>query len=309
MYTTGAREVTPVVKINDIYFKRDDYYRPFSDIPLNGGKLRQCYLLLEKNLDRIRNEFNNTVSTASSVHSPQGIIVSRVAKHFGMKSILAIGNHKSVDEVVSRHRNIGIAREMGCEIRVVSKLGYNNVLYSYLEKQQEKEKSFRVLFGMNLEDSSSEIIESIMDQVQNIPKDTNTIVIPTGSGITAGCILAGMKKFGKTDCNVIMVQISGYSRLDVINNIYMKMHNTLVVNVENRTPQECTVYFGDGSKYQFIKSEKFPYVQWVKTQIGNDDYLDGRYEAKAFDWLVNNISEQNGRVLFWIIGNSGYFFS
>lgn len=33
---------TPVQKVGDYFFKRDDLFAPFNDIPLNGGKVRQC---------------------------------------------------------------------------------------------------------------------------------------------------------------------------------------------------------------------------------------------------------------------------
>ena len=37
--------LTPVERVGDYWFKRDDYFMPFDDIPVNGGKVRQCICL------------------------------------------------------------------------------------------------------------------------------------------------------------------------------------------------------------------------------------------------------------------------
>ena len=39
--------LTPIEKIGDLYFKRDDLFRPFNN-NINGSKLRQCLAILEK---------------------------------------------------------------------------------------------------------------------------------------------------------------------------------------------------------------------------------------------------------------------
>ncbi len=40
-------ELTPVQQIAGMYFKREDLYTPFGAGGVNGGKLRQCMLLVE----------------------------------------------------------------------------------------------------------------------------------------------------------------------------------------------------------------------------------------------------------------------
>ena len=42
-----AHDLTPVQEIAGMYFKRDDLYTPFGAGGVNGGKLRQCMLLVE----------------------------------------------------------------------------------------------------------------------------------------------------------------------------------------------------------------------------------------------------------------------
>ena len=115
-------------------YKRHDLFVPFQDIPVNGLKLKQCLYLVEKNKDKIKEKYNNTIGTASSVYSPQGIIVARVAKEFGFKSVLLIGNHLTIEKCIENHYNLRLAKKLGCEISVASKLAYNNVLYRFLHK-------------------------------------------------------------------------------------------------------------------------------------------------------------------------------
>jgi hypothetical protein len=71
--------LTPIEKHEGVYFKRDDLFRPFSDIGISGGKIRQCLSLVENNLRDIRKYHDATIATAASVHSPQSVIVARVA--------------------------------------------------------------------------------------------------------------------------------------------------------------------------------------------------------------------------------------
>ena len=62
--------LTPVEEHNGI-FKRDDLYAPYGEDFVTGGKIRQCRDLIRTNLDYINEECGGTISTASSIHSPQ----------------------------------------------------------------------------------------------------------------------------------------------------------------------------------------------------------------------------------------------
>ena len=60
--------LTPVDFREGMYWKRDDLYKPFGDYHVNGGKVRQALQLFETKIDEIKNEHNNGVITAASVH-------------------------------------------------------------------------------------------------------------------------------------------------------------------------------------------------------------------------------------------------
>ena len=266
-------DITPVEEYNGVYYKRDDLFRPFDPEPLNGGKVRQCLTLIKSNLENIKINHNNTVATVTSVNSPQGIIVSRVCYEFGIRCIIGVGgpglnNNKICDEI----------RKWGGEIITLSPMAYDNVLYSKLMELHKTNPFFVIKFGINV-DESTEIRDYIANQVVNIPDDVVNIIIPTGSGICAGSILYGMKKFGKKS-NVHVIQISGYDRTKTINKI------------ESNVP------------YNYVAYKKFPYSKKVKIFINDDFQLDTVYEAKAYDWMKLNIDIENEKTLFWCVGNA-----
>jgi 1-aminocyclopropane-1-carboxylate deaminase/D-cysteine desulfhydrase-like pyridoxal-dependent ACC family enzyme len=271
-------DITPIEEYNNIYYKRDDLYTPFLPEPLNGGKVRQCITLIQSNLERIKTEHGGVVATITSINSPQGIIVSRVCKEFGLRCIIGVGgqginNNKICDEI----------RKNGGEIITLSRMAYDNVLYSKL-KDLEKETGsnyFKLKLGINVGESA-EMRDSIANQVVNVPEDTQTIIIPTGSGIIGGSVLYGLKQLGRNH-RVIIVQIAGYDRTKTINNI-------------------CSDY-----PYEYIAYDKYPYSKKLKIFITPTFQLDTVYESKGYDWMLNNIDTEKEKTLFWCVGNASMY--
>ena len=62
-------DLTPVVPINGIYYKRDDLYAPYGDNFVSGGKVRQCRDLILSNMKHIQENCDNTIATAASIAS------------------------------------------------------------------------------------------------------------------------------------------------------------------------------------------------------------------------------------------------
>ena len=87
-----AAELTPIEEYNGILFKRDDLFMPFPNENINGGKVRQAINLIHYNLGLIRKEYNSKVATSCGIHSPQGMIVSRVAKAYGLGCFVGYGS-------------------------------------------------------------------------------------------------------------------------------------------------------------------------------------------------------------------------
>lgn len=87
----NTQDITPIQKLGDYYFKRDDLFVPFDFSPANGSKLRQCMLLCEKKAERAK----NGLYTGTSIHSPQAVITASVAKRMGVPCTIVYGGTNS----------------------------------------------------------------------------------------------------------------------------------------------------------------------------------------------------------------------
>lgn len=293
MLVTNYNELTPVELHNGIYYKRDDLFQPYDDIPINGGKVRQCIALVENNLEHIKRDCNNTIATASSIESPQGIIIARVAKEYGLKSILAVGGGIDADKLVAKHKLVKACKDVGCEIRAVNKLGYNSVLYSKLQEMQKTEKFFIALFGINVDSNFDSILGTTIKQVDNLPLDKlSTIVVPVGSALMYSAILIGLQEKGwlkEKGNRCIGIQIANTGRKDTIDSVLAKR------------------FFMQRIKYDFVLDPTYKYHTYVKQNInGTNIALDPIYEAKAHEYAIKNgMLKDDDTCLYWVVGNSG----
>lgn len=290
--TTTVGGLTPIHKEGkgNPYYKRDDLFVPYKDLPINGGKVRQAISLLSLNKDHIINECNNTVATASSVESPQGIIIGRVAKELGMKSILAVGGGTDVDKLLKKHRLLRASQSVGTEIRAVNKLGYNTVLYSKLQEMQKTEKFFMALFGINADANFKSILGTTMAQVDNLPLDNlHRIIVPVGSALMYSAILMRLQELGwlkdkKNQC--IGIQIANVSRKKTIKDLLSRR------------------FYMQKVRFKEILDDRYSYHTYIKqSMLGLGVSLDPIYEAKAHSYAIeHNLFDDN--TLYWVVGNS-----
>jgi 1-aminocyclopropane-1-carboxylate deaminase/D-cysteine desulfhydrase-like pyridoxal-dependent ACC family enzyme len=278
-----ASELTPIEEYNGVLYKRDDLFRPFQEDVLNGGKVRQAIKLIHKNLELIKSDFHSNVATTCQKDSPQGLIISRVAKAFDLGCFVGYGNlsRKTLEEnkIITQIRlNGGIAES-------IINQGFDNAITSRLKKLQQEGKGnnyYIIKFGIDVEQNPI-VIDCIADQVKNLPDELENLVIPTGSGITAGSILRGIKKYKKKVGCVYVVHISGEDRIAKINSIE------------------------DNAPYEYIKGTGYKYSQKVKMNVADGFELDYIYEAKAYDWMRHNLDLRQGKTLFWCVGNANYY--
>ena len=71
--------LTPVQEVDGLHIKRDDLYAPFGPGEVNGGKLRQCVMLVNS----VKKDYKSLL-TYCSIHSPQAPITAAVARANGM---------------------------------------------------------------------------------------------------------------------------------------------------------------------------------------------------------------------------------
>lgn len=285
MVITNKNDLTPIEEYNGIYFKRDDLFMPFEDMPISGGKVRQMISLVEDRLVEIKDHYNNTVISGVSVDSPQAVIISTVAKKYGLDCILVFGN-KSIEKLKEKRPMVENAINNATRVELCN-VGYQNVLDSKVRSLCEQEKPyFQIKFGINLDDNEDAIVNSVANQVENIPEDIDYIIVPCGSAIMFSGILKGIEKFNKK-AKVIGIQISGI-------NMYSTVHKILGKDID--------------SKHSFIVDNTYKYHKKLKCKISEGFYLDPIYESKAWDYankfIFNDERFKGSKFLFWVVGNS-----
>ncbi len=258
---------------------------------LNGGKVRQCFLMMCEHQYKIE-KCNNTVITASSVHSPQAYIVAYCAKMLGLKCIIGIGVTEP-DKAIQNHLPIRLAHELGAEIVKLAGVGYNQVLYQRIAEFQKTTPCYSVSFGMQ----ATAVMDCISDQVQNIPDDVKTIVVPCGSAITLAAVCEGVRRF-KPNKKIIGIQIANIDRKPLVDSL-------------------------TSQNYKMILDNTYPYSKRVPYTY-NGLELDSIYESKAFLYMDRNLENLNNTkanlfeaeqklpldpssTCFWVVGNFNQF--
>lgn len=271
--------LTPIERHGRLLYKRDDLFAPFDDVPLSGGKVRQAMLLLEHARDEIVERFDSYVLTATGVHSPQGLIIARVAAGLDLDCVIFVGA-TTVGGVLMRHSMLRRAVATGAVLDARARVAYEPALMKAAEHWQRDHNGagYLVRFGINLEGDNDAIIGSTARQVRNVPSSVETIVVPTGAGITAAGVIIGAAQYAP-QARVLVVQIAGYNRRALIDRIVGELD------------------------YDYLPIKTHPYSRHLDRRV--DDFtLDPVYEAKAHDWLLEQPDFVDDSTLFWLVGDS-----
>ena len=283
--------ITPIELYDNIYYKRDDYFKPFGDYHVNGGKVRQALIMFEKYIDDIKSKHNNGVITAGSVHSPQSANIAKVAEFHKVKCITCVGGTKP--ENLDKHHMMRLTKHYGCEIKIVAGHGMSNVIHARM-RELAKENGYMVIEqGELLEKNPSEMFYATADQVENIPDELDNLVVSTGVGIQLMGILLGLKKFNKKVKRIhsICVGPTREKHMKRYENELLKTQDGMVWDKpESLNLNEFTML-----------SHKSPYGKGHDYMV-NDSYIDDIYEGKAYQWMLDNVDTKNEKTLFWCVG-------
>ena len=283
--------ITPVELYDNIYYKRDDYFKPFGDYHVNGGKVRQALIMFEKYIDDIKSKHNNGVITAGSVHSPQSANIAKVAEFHKVKCITCVGGTKP--ENLDKHHMMRLTKHYGCEIKIVAGHGMSNVIHARM-RELAKDNGYMVIEqGELLEKNPSEMFYATADQVENIPDELDNLVVSTGVGIQLMGILLGLKKFNKKVKRIhsICVGPTREKHMKRYENELLKTQDGMVWDKpESLNLNEFTML-----------SHKSPYGKGHDYMV-NDSYIDDIYEGKAYQWMLENVDTANEKTLFWCVG-------
>ena len=166
----NPKELTPVEKVDNYYFKRDDYLILGK---ANGGKIRGCLKLARG---------SKGLTTAGSRHSIQVYVVIQVAKHLNVPCHV----HTPNGELPEKLKN-----EINGTIKVIQhKMGFNNVIIKRARDDAKDNDFIYIPWGLVCE----EAFDEVKNQVKNIPLSVKRIIVPTGSGTTLIGILRGLEE-------------------------------------------------------------------------------------------------------------------
>jgi 1-aminocyclopropane-1-carboxylate deaminase/D-cysteine desulfhydrase-like pyridoxal-dependent ACC family enzyme len=280
--------ITPIQQYNNIYYKRDDLYTPFGENSINGGKVRQAIQLFDEIHEDIKNNHNSGVVTGSSVHSPQGAIIAKLAQHCKLKCIIAVGGTKP--ETLYNHHIMRLTKFYGADIQNVAGHGMTAVIDARIKDTIIPKTRYKhIKFAISLESNPEAIFDGVTEQVQNIPDELDNLVIPVGSGIQFSGILRGLEKYKKKVKRIVGVTF--VDRRKTINGYLNKF--------------KYNIFEGVGATKEFHNYEMvltpFAYSKPIWEDVGGH-MIDDIYEGKAHRWMRENIDTEKERTLFWIVG-------
>lgn len=240
-------DITPVEQVGNYFFKRDDYFK-FDDV--NGGKVRTALYISRDATGLV---------TATHKNSPQGNIIATIGKHFKIPSVIFTPNGELLEQ-------LQLAEKKGAIIKHVAP-GYNSVIIARAKEYAKNTGYTYVPFGMECE----EAVILTAKNVINIPKNSNRILVPVGSGMTLAGILHGLKQY---NMNIKVIGISvGADPTRRLNKF-----------APSNWKEMCEII-----------SSNMPYEkQMNKTSIVGIE-LDGFYESKCLPYLKEGD-------LLWIVG-------
>lgn len=270
--------LTPVQEIAGMYFKRDDLYAPFGAGGVNGGKLRQCMMLIEA--VQQQNPSIAGVATYCSIHSPQGPITAAAARYYGLPCLVVYGG-ASKTSIATGHMP-RLTMSYRATVEVVSASGRHNVLKARTEAIAAARNYFVVQYGINLDGFGEVLLGAVAEQAQNIPDHLDDLYITCGSGITASGVIIGLERYGKQVRNVHLIA-TAFDRQE-------KVRTTLQRFGVNR----------DFIYHDLFHTRGFAYEKRQLLRVGGVK-LHPHYEAKTMKYIIDNgLNTRNA--LMWIVG-------
>lgn len=276
---TDINALTPVVRLGDYYFKREDTFAPFPFCSVNGSKLRQCMLLVQKN----REQAEGGLVTATSLLSPQAAIVSAVARDMGAPCTIMYGGTTPARLASLPYPRICL--DNGARVQIVAATGRTSAINAKAAEYVRNNGGYLIRYGFDMRGNADCFLQSVAQQVQNIPDNLDNLVVTIGSAITIVGILYGLALYGKRVRNIYGVGVAPNREEKIREYAGMLPHGV------------------DLSALRYI--DAFNTLRGFHYEDTFDIAYRGirlrpRYEAKAFRWmLANKLGEGT---LFWITG-------
>lgn len=306
-------ELTPVERVGELFFKREDKFSPAGFGSVNGSKARQCAFLVK----RLYDQGCLKIVTAASVLSPQHALCAAMGKHFGIPTLHVVG--ATNPEASSKHPSVAIAKLLGAEFDYIGS-AYNNSLQPRVERLISDGRHIhfeywdKIEYGITLDHNQNgntpELIQQFHQigarQVANLPEEMETLIIPAGSCNTFVSIMYGLaasnllpnRKAHPNLRKIIAIGI-GPSRLN-----WAKERLEIISHVANY--DASTYLYDDRVEFEYIDTHGMGVYRYSDRVKFNYEGLDLHYtyEAKCAEYLSKHRPRDlfTEKTVFWIVG-------
>ena len=320
-----AHLLTPVEEHDGLWLKRDDAYAPLGYGGINGGKVRQLvWVVYEYLFGRLalfgaseREQPPAGLIFAGSVKSPNLGRVAAVGRHYGIPVHLVIASEL---RTALRHENVKIAANLGAVFHRAP-APYNPVLQKVAAQLgQQYPGHYVVEYGLSVEGDQERLTSFYRfcgEQVANLPKDTEQIIAPFGSGNTALAILVGLLKHPLPRLRRILLLGIGPCRLSYLEVRLKLLARTLGEGVRQFRREYPDAEGLAASLNRNPDATGFTVECWNLFTRGFTDYqaevpdhwggvaMHPTYEGKMVSYLRQHAPDElrAGRTVFWIVGS------
>lgn len=239
-------ELTPVEDCGAWWVKREDKACFIGKDRPSGAKVRQYMDMAAKHPP------GTPMVVGCSAHSAQQIYVADAALRAGAPAHIFVPASKtssaSTQWCIYAGANVDFVRP-----------GYPTV-YRARAKAKAKELGGCIRWDVDL------AVRDTMDQTENIPAGCQRVIVPTGSGLTAAGVLAGLANAGRVEVAVVAVAVSGLAAADKI----------------TETADRFSEYRLPSLK---LERHRFGYDTGLPGSLPDGSMLDPYYAAKAMSYV------------------------
>lgn len=278
-------DLTPVENHQGIWFKREDAFAPLGIGGPSGSKCRQLIWYINK-----YREGKTHILSGASIQSPQLLMSAIIGAHYGLPSRLVV---YSKPNTVLRHPSPRISAGFGAYFEYASG-PYNPILQRKVESLT-RPNSLVVHYGITVSHKTypAEIVREFHSvgayQVNNLPEDVETVIMPMGSANSICSLLLGLSRAPKNVKRVFAMGI-GPDKMD-----WLRERLAIIGVNWDELPfkfKHVSLHDTGFSKYTDHFKESFDGIKFHPV-----------YEAKMWSWLQQNGGvQQDGKTLFWIVG-------
>lgn len=277
-------KLTPVENHQGVWFKRDDLFLPLGPGGLGGSKCRQLIWYMNR-----YKEGKTHVLSGASIQSPQLLMSAIIGAHYGLPSRLVVYSKPST---VLSHPSPRIAAGFGAVFEYAN--GPYNPILQRKVSELTRPDSLVVHYGITVDHRVyvPSVVQKFHEvgarQVDNIPDEVETLIMPTGSCNSICSVILGLSR-NPHDIKTLVAMEIGPDKRDWLR------ERLAVMGVDmNALPFKLKyiTLHGEFSKYTDHFKETFDGIQFHPV-----------YEAKMWRWLQQNggIVPDN-KTLFWIVG-------